>query len=185
MQRNSDKILTEWLVLNIQNGSIAALEQLLKIWQPKFLRYSTSQLNNKESANDVTQEALLTISKRIKQLKDPVAFPKWAYQILHRRGVDYIRKEMQIRRSENSKLDESLIHDSPRNTASPLDTKIDIYKAISNLDEMTYRLVHLHYLEGLTIKEVATVVAIPEGTVKSRLHSARSQLRQHWKKDND
>ncbi len=105
MRRNSEHILSEWLVLNAQSGKSAAMDQLLRIWYPKFLRYSTHQLNNREAAKDVVQETLLTIARKIGKVKDPVAFPKWAYQILHRRGVDFQRNEIRRREREGSSVD--------------------------------------------------------------------------------
>lgn len=102
MRRNSERVLTEWLVLTAQSGKTTALDQLLRLWYPEFLRYSTYQLRDREAAKDVVQDACLTVAKQIGRLKDPIAFPKWAYRILHRRGVDYQRKEIRRRKREVS-----------------------------------------------------------------------------------
>ncbi len=175
MHRNSEHILTEWLVLNAQSGKPAAVEQLLRIWYPKFLRYSTHQLRSSEAAKDVVQETLLTVARKINTLKDPVAFPKWAYQILHRRGVDFQRKEIRRRERESSSGDSKLIDPGPEVYA---DTSQRVNAALSGLGELSYNVIHLHYLHGLSLREIATICGIPEGTVKSRLHTARGKLKQ-------
>lgn len=108
MLRNNERILTEWLVLNAQSGKATALNQLLKIWYPAFLCYSTGQLRSREAAKDVVQETLLMVAKKIGWLKDPVVFPLWACQILHRRGVDYQRKEIRRRSREIDERDSDL-----------------------------------------------------------------------------
>lgn len=175
MQRNSDQILTEWLVLSAQGGNAKALDQLLRIWYPKLLRYATHQVRNAEAAKDVVQEALMTVAKRITRLDDPAAFPKWTYQILQRRGVDYVRKEIRSRR--NSSAAGSLNEEIDGESTANLDSHIMLNKALANLSQDSYQIVHLRYLIGLDLREIAAVIGIPAGTVKSRLHSARTQLR--------
>jgi len=177
MQRNSDKILTEWLVLNTQNGSLKALDQLLKIWYPKFLRYSTRQLGDTEIAKDAVQDTLVTVAKRIKNLKDPVAYPKWAYQILHRRGIDYLRKELKNREIKQAKQEEIETFNSQITNDSEFNGKIELARSLSRLNKLQYQLIHLHYLEGFTIKEISDIIKIPQGSVKSKLHYARHKLR--------
>lgn len=175
MPRKSDKILSEWLVLKTQSGNPEALNQLLIIWYPKLLRFASRQLNNHEAAQDVVQETLITIAKQIHKVKDPIAFPKWTYQILHRRGVDYLRKEIKNRRVQGlpTNLEDNYEHQQSKSA----DSQIELKSALKKLNEMHYLIIHLHYLEGLSIKEISTVLSIPLGTVKSRLHTARNQLR--------
>lgn len=177
MRRNSERILTEWLVLNAQSGKTSALDQLLRLWYPEFLRYSTYQLRDREAAKDVVQDACLTVAKQIGRLKDPIAFPKWAYRILHRRGVDYQRKEIRRRRYEVPDNNP----DSAVSTGIEPDVEDDtghaIRDALSGLSELSYNVIHLHYLHGLSVREIATIWNIPDGTVKSRLHTARGKLR--------
>lgn len=177
MQRNSDYILSEWLVLNAQSGNATAMNQLLKMWYPKFLRYSTGQLRDRDAAKDAVQDTLFTVAKKIKNVKDPVAFPKWAYQILHRRGVDYQRAE--IRRRGREVSDEYSISVSPEdmNPMSDVDTEQTVRHALTRLDSLSYTVVHLHYLHELSLREISTICCVPVGTVKSRLHTARGKLR--------
>ena len=53
-----------------------------------------------------------------------------------------------------------------------------IRDALSTLGELSYNVIHLHYLHGLSVKEIAAICNIPEGTVKSRLYTARGKLRE-------
>ena len=174
MPRNSERILTEWLVLNAQSGKVDAMDQLLRIWYPKFLAYSTRQLSDREAAKDVVQETLLVIARTISRLKDPVAFPRWAYQILHRRGVDYLRKAIRQRKRE---VQDPNMDSTPGTAAADNESVQSVYNALNHLGELSYNIIHLRYLHGLSVKEITRVCSIPEGTVKSRLHTARKQLR--------
>lgn len=177
MQRNSDYILSEWLVLNAQSGKAAALNQLLKMWYPKFLRYSTGQLRDREAANDVVQETLIAVAKKIKSLDDPAAFPKWAYQILHRRGVDYQRADVRRRRREGIDEITTVASLEDASAAFEVDTKRTVQNALATLDSVCYTAVHLHYLHDLSLREIAAICRVPVGTVKSRLHTARGKLK--------
>lgn len=177
MQRNSEQILTEWLVLSAQSGRTQALEQLLKLWRPKFMRYASQQLRDPEAAKDVVQITLLTIARKVAHLKDPVAFPKWAYQILHRRGVDHLRSEIRRRERETAANYERSIAESGQPQNAQTNTRHRVHDAIEELDSLNQNLIQLFYLHGLSLKEVATVCNIPVGTVKSRLHTARGKLR--------
>ncbi|MEL7187565.1 MAG: RNA polymerase sigma factor [Pseudomonadota bacterium] len=177
MKRNSDYILSEWLVLNAQSGNAAALNQLLKMWYPKFLRYSTGQLHDRDAAKDVVQDTLIAVARKIKNVNDPVAFPKWAYQILHRRGVDHQRAE--IRRRGREAKDEYSTSVSPddMNPMSDVDTEQAVRHALTGLDGHCYAVVHLYYLHGFSLREISTICCVPVGTIKSRLHTARGKLR--------
>lgn len=169
MARNSEQILTEWLVLQVQSGSVEALEQLLKLWYPKVMRYAAGQTRIRESAKDVVQETLLSATRHIQRLEDPAAFPKWLYRIAQRRIADHLRAEFRHRHDDRAG-DADLGADQPGPGTSFED-------ALESLAAESYQVVHLRYLIGLSVKEIAAVIGVPEGTVKSRLHSARAQLR--------
>jgi RNA polymerase sigma factor (sigma-70 family) len=173
MKRNSEQILTEWLVLKAQSGDVRAMNLLMKQWHPKLLRYASRQIRDGEAAKDVVQNTFMTVTKGIRKLKDPAAFPRWIYQILHRRGVDYLRREIRSKRNDDFTAPVNQRLNEDRTTES-----LDIQKALRNLDSDSYQVVHLHYLHGFNLKEVSRITRVPEGTVKSRLYSARNNLRQ-------
>jgi RNA polymerase sigma-70 factor, ECF subfamily len=170
MPRDSEQVLTEWLVLHAQNGSAEALEQLLKLWHPKLLRYAGRQTRDPDAAKDVVQEVLLAAAKRIRRLDDPAAFPKWLYRILERRLVDHVRTQIRRRRDDAA-------GDAGDSVAAAPASGTPLEDALASLAADSYQIVHLHYLIGLSVKEIAGLIRVPEGTVKSRLHSARAKLR--------
>jgi RNA polymerase sigma-70 factor (ECF subfamily) len=170
MRRDSEQILTEWLVLHAQSGSAEALEQLLKLWYPKLLRYAAGRTHGRDASSDVVQETLLAAARRIRQIEDPAAFPKWLYRILERRIADHLRAEMRRRGREPELVDVDSVAAEAGEPASLDD-------ALAGLARESYQVVHLHYLLGFSVKEIASLIGVPEGTVKSRLYSARAGLR--------
>jgi len=173
MKRNSEQILTEWLVLKARSGDVRAMNLLVKEWHPKLLRYASRQIRDGEAAKDVVQDTFMTVTKGIRKLNDPAAFPRWIYQILHRRGVDYLRRETRSRKNDSFSAPVNQTLDEDKTTEA-----LDIQRALRNLDSDSYQVVHLHYLHDLNLKEISRIIGVPEGTVKSRLYSARKNLRQ-------
>ncbi len=175
MQKNSEQILTEYLVINCQLGESAAMEQLLAIWYPKLLRYAHRQLGDAQKAQDAVQMTLEVVSRSIGKLKEPSAFAKWIYQILQRKSVDLIR----AKQKHQALCADFLLQmnaESDFATAKPSQQQ-GFDELLLGLPDDLYQLVHLHYLEGFTQQEIAELLAIPTGTVKSRLFQARKLIR--------
>ena len=116
MKRNSEHILTEWLVVNCQLGNVEALQQLMKIWYPKFLRYAYRQLGCQQKAQDAVQNTLEVVSKSIHRIKDPASFAKWVYQILQNKSVDIIRHKQKQEKLSNEYVKFQSVHDAEQHT---------------------------------------------------------------------
>lgn len=174
MKRTAEQILVEWLILNAQLGEKAAFEQLLGLFYPKLLRFAARQLGDDEAARDVVQSALEVASKDLGRVNDPAAFTGWLYQILHRKAVDHIRQITRQRRIGRAVQAESEIVDAVYETSVE---NVDLDNLLARLGSDDYQVVHLHYLEGLSVREISVALAVAEGTVKSRLFHARQQLK--------
>ncbi|OGT69973.1 MAG: hypothetical protein A3H44_14690 [Gammaproteobacteria bacterium RIFCSPLOWO2_02_FULL_57_10] len=107
-------------------------------------------------------------------MNDPAAFTGWLYQILHRKAVDHIRQITRQRRIGRAVHAESEIVDAVYETSVE---NVDLDNLLARLGRDDYQVVHLHYLEGLSVREISVALAVAEGTVKSRLFHARQQLK--------
>ena len=171
MQRSSQHILDEWLVACSQAGDKRAFERLLRRWHPRLLNYAKRQLRDQEGAKDVVQDTLLTVSKDLRKLKDPVAFPRWVYRILHRRGCDWIAAQQRQRHNEDTNVGVDVV-DGDELTARA------IQQGLRQLPREHYLTMYFFYLEEFSLHEIALIMDIPIGTVKSRLFTARQQLKE-------
>ncbi|WP_289031804.1 sigma-70 family RNA polymerase sigma factor [uncultured Paraglaciecola sp.] len=176
MKRSSEQILTEWLVINCQMGDVVAMQKLLKIWYPKLLRYAFRQIGEQQKSEDAVQNALEVMTSKLSKLKDSAAFPKWIYQILHHKCADIIRQNQRQKNIVNSyqKFVES---ENEYRLNSKNEDGLCFDGMVRNLPNEIYQLVHLYYLEGLSVVEIQQVLDIPLGTVKSRLYHARNLIR--------
>ncbi len=176
MKDDPDRVLDEYLVVLAQGGSPEALDRLTRRWTPRLLRYAARTAGNPELAGDIVQETWLGAIRGLKRLTDPARFPAWIYGIARRKCVDLIRINQHLRRQtvrEQADLDAN----TANTVGGPSSDAIDLAAAIAQLSEEQRDVVHLFYGEDLSVQEIAEVLALPSGTVKSRLHHAREKLK--------
>jgi len=174
------KALDEYQVVLAQEGDRQAFELLYRRWHPKLLRLACRLLGEPEAAQDVMQDAAMTIAKNISRLQDPSRFSAWAYTIVRRRVADHISKAVKTR-----DLKQKLIHTSIDVAGVSPDEKLTLKQGLSHLSEAEQLLLKLFYTDGLTAVEIAAAMGIPLGTVKSRLYKARQNLKSIYKMKGD
>ncbi len=175
MDDRRQEILDELLVLRSREGSRNAIEQLLTRWQPRLWRYALRLTGREDAAWEVLQETLMSITRDIRKLDDPTRFRRWVYTILTRRATDWRRRR--ARAVQTTELHEDEIARDDRLHDPPADVTM-VREAVARLPADRQALLALRYMEEFEIWEMAEILNIPEGTVKSRLFHARRQLRQ-------
>ena len=169
-----ERLNNELLVIRAQQGAERALTELIEVWQTRLWRFAWRVTDDEQAAWDVLQEAWIVISRTIQRLDDPAAFPAWAYRITSNKARDWIRRQSSRRRADE-------VYGSARAEAEPpppeSDEHEDLEQALDALPGGDRAILSLHYEEGFTMAEIADIVGIPAGTVKSRLHHARRRLR--------
>lgn len=180
MNSIKDASYSEWLVVNAQLGDTQALERLIRLWQQRLLLYGTNKLGESAAAHDALQECLISICKGLGRLRDPAAFPKWAFQIMERRCQDHLRRVYQHQALQagaeeelTDQLDESASSGPPPSEA---DDALTLEQGLRELPGALSQVLRLYYLEGFNLKDIAEITGVPAGTVKSRLFYARKQL---------
>jgi RNA polymerase sigma-70 factor, ECF subfamily len=181
MARDSDAIMDEILVLDCQSGSLGALEALVSRWQKRLWRHAYCLTGDAEAAWDVTQESWLGIIRGIGGLGDPARFPDWAFRIVSHKASDWLRQRKKTRQPGEGELEDQSVGDGPHRS----ETAIDLFSVLLRLPADHRSVLSLYYIEGFGIAEVASSLGIPEGTVKSRLHSARAAFKTLWQSAGD
>lgn len=171
MTEERTQILDELLVLRCQQGSAEAFERLVKCWQAPLWRHAHRLTGASDAAWDVLQEAWMAMTRGLGRLEEPAAFRSWAYTIVSRKAADWRRRR--VARGE----EEPLIPPESENGAAAA-----FGQALCKLSGERRALINLRYVEGFEVREMAEILDIPEGTVKSRLHSARQQIQDIMKR---
>ncbi len=174
MQRRDD-IQDGALVLRCQQRDPAAFEQLVGRWHERLWRHAWRLTGDEQAAWDVAQETWIAISRGIHRIADPNAFPAWAYRIASNKSTDWIRRR--TRRRDSDKAFVETAEQAKAHVAEIRRNARDLRSAMSELPGADRALLNLHYVEGFDTIEIAEVLQIPRGTVKSRLFKARERLR--------
>jgi RNA polymerase sigma-70 factor (ECF subfamily) len=164
-------------VLRAQCGDREALELLLRQIQPALRRY-LSGLVGPTDADDLLQEILVLVFRKIRSVSRPELFRPWVFRIASRAGLRHLRKERQrlAKTDENVCLEELV-------AAETRPTEETLRQLTSTVPPASRAVLLLHFYEDLPLADVAAILDLPLGTVKSRLAYGLSVLRKQLRKE--
>jgi len=172
MTREPDQIFDEALVLHAQQGRREALDRLAARWRARHFVHARRLLSSNDLAADAVQDAWISIIRSLWRLRDPAHFPAWSYAIVTRRAQDLVRR---VARAKESPLDDDIEDDVSQ---EPVGTG-KLREGLKLLPQDQRTAIALFYRDELTVAQIADVLAIPAGTVKTRLFHARRALRRY------
>ncbi len=179
MNRDSKQVLTEFLVYSAQNRNDAVFQDLYDLWHADLRRFCVSRIGGADGADEIMSDAWLSIARGLGRLDDPACFPRWAFRIVENRCVDWIRSRTLARRREAAAASEAdRLAPAPAGPVDPPEEVLRLREAISTLPEEQRQLLHLYYDANRSVAEIADVLDVAVGTVKSRLSSLREALKQ-------
>jgi len=184
----------EQLILRCAKGDTAALEELVARYRDALMGFICSMVRDYQAAEEIVQDAFLRVYAKADRFKKGKKFKTWLYTIAANRARDELRK---VKRRHALPLDAPLRRDKQEEGGthadmlksrgpSPDDLAADLDPAGERPldDELEGQL----RLNGLTYQEIAGVLGIPAGTVRSRLHYALEHLRrgmENYLEEND
>ncbi|GHE76941.1 RNA polymerase sigma factor [Thalassotalea profundi] len=163
----------ELLVIEMQQGSEPAFKEVFDYFQPMLLRFAYKTCRNEQMAKDAVQNSWLKIVTSIKKLEDPRRFKSWIYQMVRWQSLDLIKK------ANNEKIDftDMEVNEGELNSNKVDEKENSLLAIIDLLPDIDRQAIYLFYLEQMPIKDIAIILSIPIGTVKSRLNRARNTLK--------
>jgi RNA polymerase sigma-70 factor (ECF subfamily) len=176
MRKSRDQIYNELLVIKSQQGDKEAFNELVGRWQKQLWNYAYRVTGAESAAWDIVQESWHGIIKGIKKLDDAAVFGRWAIQIVNNKCMDWLRKQKQ-----QYKLDDELLKNS-RDESGEMQNNNDksesLLYAVRRLSPERRTLLMLRYQQGFDIEQIAQIINVPAGTVKSRLHRTLEKLKE-------
>ncbi len=160
----------QW-VSRCRTGDETALACLIARHRNRLVRTATNLLRDRHEAEDIAQEAFLKAFREIGKLRDDRAFSGFIYRICVRLCMDRLR----LKRAELIEFDKSQPHQG-----GAVENKVVVEKLLSLLPADLRTTLVLREMEQLSYEEVAEVMHVPIGTVRSRLHTARERFRKLW-----
>jgi len=154
-------------------------------YSERILNYLARMTGNRYEAEDLAQETFIRAYCALESYKQEYKFSTWLFRIAHNQCINYLKKRSRIvhvddYRNEDDEPAWVLADDRPDNdpvhATSQRELQVEVQAAINELAPVYRTVVILRHVHGLSYQEIAEVVDVPIGTVKSRLGRGRSQL---------
>ncbi|GAB6930940.1 sigma-70 family RNA polymerase sigma factor [Paenibacillus sp. JCM 10914] len=150
-----------------REGNKDAFVDLIRAVQQSLYVIARSMVRKDEDIADAMQETITKAFSNVHTLKEPAYFRTWIIRILINECNGILRKKKRVH---------PVPYDMRQASYTGAYEQIELFEVIDELDEQLQTIVMLYYIEDLSVKEISKVLAISEGTVKSRLFRARQQL---------
>ena len=172
---NENRAQYEWMALRCQAGEPGAFEDLIAVMERPLLYYAMTLTGNADSALDVLQEVWIKALRGLRTLRDPSSLRSWLYTMTHGIAVDRIRKNYSREQAEKVQFDEFQEAEEP---SFAEEDAAAVHAALNQIGIHHREVLVLHFLEDLSLAEIAKVVGCSEGTVKSRIHYAKRAMKE-------
>ena len=158
------------LVGAARGGDTGAFENLVRLYQGHVWRLALHLLHDPDLASDATQEAFVRAFRFLPRYRGDSRFSTWLFSIARNCALDEARKAGRRRRITDRAEAE------PLPASKEVGVAIEVREALSSLPLDLREPVVMIDMFGISYKEVAAILEMPEGTVKSRVHRAREML---------
>jgi RNA polymerase sigma-70 factor (ECF subfamily) len=165
-------------------GRREAFGQLVERYQHRLYHGLLHALGSAEDAQDIAQEAFVNAFEKLSSFKGQAAFYSWLFRIALNAAVSARRKTRRMSVSVDSRRDENGLEPTDENPSNEPSYAMDVsdrqrlvQRALAELSEEFRTALVLKEIEGMSYEEIAEVMEVPLGTVRSRIHRARLELR--------
>lgn len=176
MARQSDR----QLVLQLQQGDLDALGALYDRHHLRVFRTALGITNDQEAAADLLQDVFLRINRFSHRIDPDRPLEPWLYRVTANLAYSWLKRRSRWYRYL-LELGDWLTRDrrpGPQKQLEMAEEVASLRKAVAGLPLQQRTVVVLYYMNGVSVEDIARILEIPEGTVKSRLHYARRALRE-------
>ncbi|HEY4394904.1 MAG TPA: sigma-70 family RNA polymerase sigma factor [Polyangia bacterium] len=184
------------LMARLKERDPSAFDEIVRRYGDKVFSLTYRMLGNRQEAEDVAQEVFITVFKTVDGFRGEAKFSTWLLRIAANQSKNRI-KYLARRPADGGEIDEAPNAGTPGATPGPVahahiegpdklleavETERLMQAAIDALDEEHRLLVILRDVEEMSYQEIGEITALPEGTIKSRLHRARMAIKEHLDK---
>ena len=167
-----------------KKGEEAAICELLSFYENKVYCIVLRILKSEHDANDCAQDALIKIFNSLNRFKGEASFSTWVYRITVNTVNDYLRRQnrqknisLEKHEQDGTELKDTNMFSSPDEMLDSVQIKSSIMSAINTLNDEQRTAVILCDVEGFSYEEIAQMLYISIGTVKSRISRGREKLK--------
>jgi RNA polymerase sigma-70 factor (ECF subfamily) len=175
------------LIRKAKQGDMLAFEELILKHEKIVYNLALRMMNHSEDAMDISQEVFLKAYRSLSNFDERSAFSTWLYRITHNTCIDEIRKRKgkqtysleEDLESEDGSMQRQVADDgdTPEESLMRKEQKSEILRALDTLSEEHKAAIILRDVKGMSYEEIAEILELTLGTVKSRINRARNQLK--------
>lgn len=169
-----ERIYSELLVLRCRRKDHDAFPELIRHWETKLFFYIRRLVADEEDAWDILQETWVKVLQGIGSLQNPGALASWLYSIAHHTVMDHFRGRYAGIQTEEAEAE--ALAEIPEETPD-FDDAERVHRGLDRISLAHREALTLFFLEDFSIDEIASILNVSPGTVKSRLHYAKRALR--------
>lgn len=166
-------------------GNEAAIERLVREYETGVFRLALSIVGDPAEANEVMQETFLSALRALPSYQEKKSLKAWLYTIALNHSRSHLRKRKIIERLQSTLTSIFRIEiekqDSPEEAMIQNEKEIAIWRSLNQLDDRHRIVVILRYFQELPVSEISEILSVNEGTIHSRLYTARERLRDSLK----
>jgi RNA polymerase sigma-70 factor (ECF subfamily) len=161
------------LVVRFQRGDGRAFEDIVKLWEQQLFYYLRRMSRSEADALELLQETWLKLFRSLNTLRDPQTLPAFLYTTARHAAISRMRKRGQEMESYNDEL-----HDGTAETeVDAFDNAELVHHALDQLPLAQREALTLFFLQDLSLDEIAGLLGLAVGTVKSRIHYGKLAIR--------
>jgi RNA polymerase sigma-70 factor, ECF subfamily len=189
-----DRTQDRQLITRLQSGDDAAVHELAERYSPRIFQLAMRHVKNREDAEEITQDVLMKVYRKIGAFRGDSALSSWIYRITFNTSMSRLRTDRAGRAAEHERERLLAAEESgdiaPRTLRQPADwsslpdeellrvqLRAAVQNAIQELPEIYRAPVVLRDIQGLTTEEASSRLRVKDQTLKSRLHRGRLMLR--------
>jgi RNA polymerase sigma-70 factor, ECF subfamily len=177
--------------VRLRGGDIESVARLVEQYQHRLYRYLLRLVSQPSTAEDLFQQTWLRVMERIQYYDPKRSFEGWLFAVAHNLAIDHLRKRKPESLDEPLPSGETQSDMTRSDSPGALEQFLSkekascVAEAVSELPPAFREVITLRFEEEMKLEEIAGVLALPMGTVKTRLHRALKALRQIMRKNSD
>ena len=166
------------LISRARGGDREAFGELVEQYRDNVYRLAYRMCGNAYDADEAAQEAFVAAWRALPNFRGDAKFSTWLYRLTTNAAIDVMRREKRHQTvGDGEMVDLADDADSPQETVERTEQQEAVQKALSTLSEEYREVLLLRYMEELDYAEIAEVLQLPSGTVKSRINRAKAALK--------
>ena len=166
------------LISRARGGDREAFGELVEQYRDNVYRLAYRMCGNAYDADEAAQEAFVAAWRALPNFRGDAKFSTWLYRLTTNAAIDVMRREKRHQTvGDGEMVDLADDADSPQETVERTEQQEAVQKALATLSEEYREVLLLRYMEELDYAEIAEVLQLPSGTVKSRINRAKAALK--------